>query len=73
MPKYDIKNNRYLKYSGMALQIAGLCIAAILLGGWLDKYFQNEKKFITAILLILFITGYFYSLYVDLNKPSDQE
>jgi len=58
----------YTKYSGMAYQIFGLLAVTIFLGLKADKYFGNEKQYITAVLSLLVLFAFFYKLTIDLNK-----
>ncbi|HPK09907.1 MAG TPA: AtpZ/AtpI family protein [Saprospiraceae bacterium] len=63
--------NAYLKYSGIAFQLAGLMIAALFIGQWLDKKMEFDKPYLTATLIILFFFGYLYRLYIDLTNTKD--
>jgi len=65
------KVHSYLKYSGIAFQMAGLVIAGILLGKWLDNKLGTPKPFFTIGLVLLFFTGFMYRLYVDLTRKPD--
>ncbi|HRO09741.1 MAG TPA: AtpZ/AtpI family protein [Saprospiraceae bacterium] len=66
----EIRNNvhAYLKYSGLAFQFAGVVVAGLLIGKWLDKILQFEKPVMTMLLILLFFCGYMYKLYVDLIR-----
>ncbi len=63
-----VKDNAYLKYSGMAFQIIAYILVGIFLGDRLDKHFENEQPVFTAILAMVFLCLFFYKLYVDLNR-----
>jgi len=65
----DNRINQYLKYSGIAFQMAFIVLAGILIGKKADRYFSLEKPYITMVLVLLFFGGYMYKLYVDLIKP----
>ena len=58
----------YMKYSGMAFQMVAYILVGILLGKQLDKYFETERPYLTALCSILFLTAYFIKLVADLNK-----
>lgn len=60
--------NSYLKYSGIAFQMAGVLLAGIFGGRWLDEYFGNETPYITIFLLLFLFVGFLYKLYIDLGK-----
>jgi hypothetical protein len=66
--KVKKKSDSYLKYSGIAFQLAGLMIIGIFLGKKLDAWLQFEKPFMTMALIMIFFTGYMYKLYIDLTK-----
>lgn len=59
---------KYMKYSGMAYQLAGLMFIAIFGGMKIDEWMGNEKRYITALLTIIFFSGYMAKLYYELNK-----
>ena len=45
--------NIALKYSGMAFQMAMIMVAGIYLGKYLDGYFDNETRILTALCALL--------------------
>ncbi|MBX2814772.1 MAG: AtpZ/AtpI family protein [Saprospiraceae bacterium] len=71
-PKSKIKDNAYLKYSGMAFQIIAYILVGIFLGDRLDKYFEMDQPVFTAILAMVFLCLFFFKLYVDLNRKSSK-
>lgn len=56
-------DNAYLKYSGMAFQMAASILLCAFLGQWLDGYFETGQ--ILTIVLTLF--GVFGGLYLALK------
>jgi ATP synthase protein I len=68
-PVKEGKAYLWLKYSGIAFQLAMIILAAVWGGGKLDQYFSNEVPFITILLIIVFFSGFLYKLYLDLVKP----
>lgn len=54
------------KYSGMAFQLFGACLAGVLVGRWLDKQLSLERPTWAVFLTILFMLGALYSLYRQL-------
>ena len=58
----------YLKYSGLAFQLAAVVFAGIFIGGWLDGLFGVEKPWFTMLLVVLFFGVYMYKLYKELTN-----
>lgn len=58
----------YLKYSGLAFQMATYVIVGLLIGKQLDKYFELERPLLTAGCMLLFLVVYFIKLFNDLNQ-----
>jgi membrane protein DedA with SNARE-associated domain len=68
MPRYDLKNNRYLKYSGLALQIFVSIAVAAYFGKWLDRKFDLEKPIMTALCSILMLIMMLIWINYDLKR-----
>lgn len=66
--KPTLKDNSYLKYSGMAFQIIAYVVVGIFLGKKLDEYLQREDQLFTALLAIFFLGLFFFKVFVDLNR-----
>ncbi len=64
------KFNAYLKYSGVAFQMAGVVLLGLIVGQWLDKIFSMSKPVFTMFLILLFFGGFMYKLYRELNKSN---
>jgi hypothetical protein len=62
------KWNAYLKYSGLAFQLAAVVLAGIFLGRWLDRKFMLEKPLFTMLLVIIFFSGFMFKLYKELTE-----
>jgi uncharacterized membrane protein AbrB (regulator of aidB expression) len=73
MPKKKSSSEKYLKYSGLAMQLFGLNLIAVLVGRWADAKLGLEKGYISMLLILLFNVGFFYGLYLDLNKSSEED
>jgi F0F1-type ATP synthase assembly protein I len=58
----------YMKYSGMAFQIAAYVIVGILIGKQLDKYFATTRPIFTALGAVLFLVAYLIKLIADVNS-----
>lgn len=72
MNSQDERNRKkmyaYLKYSGLAFQMAGIVVISILLGKWLDGKFGFQKPFMTIFLVLFFFSAFMYKLYRELDK-----
>jgi len=72
--KEDDKNklrkgtHAYMKYSGLAFQMAAIVILAILGGQKLDSMFGFEKPWMTMLLTLFLFSAYLYKLYKELIK-----
>lgn len=56
------------KYSGMAFQLFGACLAGVLIGRWLDARMHLEKPTWAVFLTVFFMLGALYSLYRQLLR-----
>lgn len=59
-----------LKYAGLAFQLFITIVVAVLIGRWIDRLLNLEKPIFTALLIPVFLFGYIYRLYLDINKES---
>lgn len=62
------KTNSYLKYSGLAFQMAAIILLSIWGGKKIDAYMGWEKPFATLLLTLILFSGFMYKLYLDLTK-----
>lgn len=60
----------YGKYTGLAFQLFATIAVSVILGLWLDSKLNFEKPIITALLIPIFLIGFIYKLYIELNKDS---
>ena len=60
--------NEYVKYSGLAFQMAALILLGYWLGTKIDKWFDLSIPVFTIILILLFLSVSFYSLIKSLPK-----
>ncbi len=68
MPRYDLKNNKYLKYTGLATQIfISLAIAAYF-GKFLDQKLDLSKPVFVAISPMIMLILNFIWIYYDLKR-----
>jgi hypothetical protein len=56
------------RYSGMAIQLFGSCMAGLFVGRWLDTYLQVQRPTWAVFLTVLFMLGALYSLYRQLLR-----
>jgi MFS-type transporter involved in bile tolerance (Atg22 family) len=56
----------YLKYSGLAFQMAGVVVFSILAGQWLDNKLGFEKPVFTISFVLIFFSAFMYKLYREL-------
>ncbi|MCB9308917.1 MAG: AtpZ/AtpI family protein [Lewinellaceae bacterium] len=69
-PKYKVKEriNPYMKYSGLAFQLAGIIGLSFWIGKKADAYFNFEKPILTISLIFVTFSLYLYKLYIELTK-----
>lgn len=58
----------WAKYSGLAFQLLGACLAGVLIGRWLDAKMQLERPLWAVFLTVLFMVASLYSLYRQLTR-----
>lgn len=61
-------SNKYLKFSGLAFQLAILIALSIWAGGKLDTMMGNEQGYMTALLVVLAFVGFMLNLFRDLEN-----
>ena len=55
------------RYSGLAFQLFGACLAGVLIGRWLDAKMHLQRPLWAVFLTVLFLLGSLYSLYRQLK------
>jgi F0F1-type ATP synthase assembly protein I len=60
--------NEYVKYSGLAFQMAALILLGYWLGSKIDKWLELSIPIFTIILILVFLSLSFYSLIKSLPK-----
>ena len=66
--KQPSSSNKYLKFSGIAFQLAILLFIAIWAGGKVDDMMENTKDYMTALFVVLAFGGFMYNLFKDLEN-----
>ena len=56
------------KYSGMAFQLFGACLAGAFLGRWLDARMHLDRPLWAVLLTVLFMLASLYILYRQLLR-----
>lgn len=56
------------KYSGMAIQLLGACLAGAFIGKWLDAKMALERPLFAVFLTIFFMFASLYLIYKQLLK-----
>lgn len=68
MAKTENAARSYLKYSGIAFQLAAIVFIAYWVGGKIDKWL-NLPYIATFVLILTVFSLYIYKLYVELFPP----
>lgn len=69
-PNFQVKHkiNPYMRYSGLAFQLAGVILISFWLGKKADAYFGFEKPILTLVFVMAMFGAFMYKLYIDLSK-----
>lgn len=67
-PRSQSPINEYVKYSGLAFQMAALILLGYWLGSKIDKWLDLSIPVFTIILILTFLAVSFYSLIKSLPK-----
>lgn len=59
----------YLKYSGIAFQMAIILLIGVQIGSWLDEKYQLERPYGTLICVLVALVAAFYITLKDLLVP----
>lgn len=61
------KVDAYMKYTGLAFQLAAVVFISIFVGGKIDDRLALDVPLVTILMILLLIGGYFYKLIKDLS------
>ncbi len=64
--------NKFIRLSGVGIQIGVTMYLAAYFGKKLDTYYGNEKKIITLILIVFGLIASLYSLLAQVKKIQDK-
>ena len=67
-PQRQSQINEYVKYSGLAFQMAALILLGYWLGSKIDKWLDLSFPAFTIVLILVFLSDSFYSLIKSLPK-----
>ena len=67
-PQRQSQINEYVKYSGLAFQMAALILLGYWLGSKIDKWLDLSFPAFTIVLILVFLSVSFYSLIKSLPK-----
>lgn len=67
------KYNAYLRYSGLAFQLAAMVCIGLFGGKWIDNRLHLEKPVFSLLLVTLFFGVFMYKLYKDLSQKDEIE
>jgi len=62
------KINPAIKYSGMGVQIGVTIFLGIMLGQWLDGYFEMPKPYLTILMAMIFLVIVMYTIIKDVSE-----
>lgn len=61
-------SNTYMKYMGMAFQMGITIAVGVLLGKYLDRYFQTDRPYFSMLCAIIFTAAAVYLAIKDFLK-----
>ena len=66
--KKSNSSNKYMKFSGIAFQLAFFFFFAIWAGGKVDFLMENKSAYMTTLFVVLAFGGFMYNLFRDLEN-----
>jgi len=64
--------SKYLRFSGIAIQMGLIIYLGSLLGAWLDSYFLNEDQLFYKICTLFAVFGAMYSVIIQVIKITNK-
>jgi len=65
--------NKYLRFSGIAIQMGLTIYLGSLLGKWLDSYFLNENQLFYKICTLFAVFGAMFSVIIQVIKLTNND
>ncbi len=65
--------SKYLKFTGIAIQMGITIYLGSLIGEWLDGKYPNDNELYTKICTLLFVFGAMYSVIKQATKLTNQD
>lgn len=63
------KSTAYLKYSSLGFQLVAVMVISVLLGGYLDRTFnEGNPRYYTVTLIVVLTSAYLYKIIRELSK-----
>jgi len=70
-PETAKKSSTYLKYSSLGFQLVAVMVISVLLGGYLDrKWNEGNPRYWTVGLIVILTSAYLYKLIRELTKKN---
>lgn len=73
LPRKSTDVNKYLKYSGLAMQFFGVIGFGIFIGHKLDGYLEMNKPIFTVVFALVFFILVMVWLFQDLKRTENEE
>ena len=65
--------HKFLRFSGIGIQLGASMYVASLFGGWLDAKFALQTKWFSLLFVVLALIAFIYSLVKQLNKLNNED
>lgn len=62
----------YIKYSGLAFQMAATIVVFVFIGKFADQYFDNEKPVLIAVSSLIGVFLSIYNLVREVKKSNEE-
>jgi F0F1-type ATP synthase assembly protein I len=62
------KSILYLKYSGIAFQMAAVILVSFFAGKWIDTKLGNTNPYVGMLFVLIGFIAYVYKLYIELSN-----
>lgn len=62
--------NKYVLFVSMGFELIGLIIVAVYLGGYIEEKFLIKKGMLQALLILLFLVGWFLRVIYQVKRAN---